>query len=54
LFQPCVDSCQKNCSSCTGGDDGNDLATCVKGCPSDSFADCIDCCKDKFPTVFEV
>jgi len=51
LFEPCVDDCQSRCAgtSCTGGDDGNSLATCIGGCPSDKYAECIDCCEDKFP-----
>lgn len=49
-FQACVSVCQDRCGSCTGGDDGSDLATCVGGCPSDGFHDCVSCCSDKFPS----
>lgn len=38
-------------SSCTGADDGADLQTCVSNCPSDTFADCVSCCSDKFPSA---
>jgi hypothetical protein len=38
-------------SSCTGGDDGASLEECVHACPSDKYADCIECCSGKFPSV---
>merc|ERR1712070_384741 len=53
-FQPCVTVCQDRCgetSSCTGGDDGADLHTCVSACPSDGFQTCVVCCTDKFPSM---
>jgi len=37
-------------SSCTGGDDGADLESCVHGCPSHGFSDCLECCSGKFPS----
>merc|ERR1711862_1002659 len=40
VFQVCVDECTKRCSSsCTGGDDGDNLKTCMEGCPSEKYAD---------------
>jgi len=51
VFQVCVDSCQERCSvpQC-GNNDGDDLGTCVKGCPTSKFAECIACCEGKFPS----
>merc|ERR1711862_108016 len=51
VFQVCVDSCQERCSvpQC-GNNDGDDLGTCVRGCPTDKFVECIDCCEGKFPS----
>lgn len=53
-FQVCVDVCTEDCStpSC-GDDDGSSLSHCVQHCPAASFADCIDCCKSKFPSTAE-
>lgn len=52
-FQACVTVCQERCAdtkTCTGGDDGADLRSCVSSCPSDGFQDCVTCCTDKFPS----
>jgi len=54
VFAICVEECDERCSdstSCTGGDDGSDLYTCVHGCPSEGFSDCLDCCTGKFPSA---
>jgi len=55
VFALCVNECNERCSeSCTGGDDGADLQTCVKGCPSEGFSDCVTCCSGKFPSETSV
>merc|ERR1711862_665805 len=46
--------CNANCQSdesCTGSDDGSDLSSCVHGCPTDHFNDCVTCCSGKFPST---
>jgi len=53
VFALCVNECNERCSdasSCTGGDDGADLQTCVRACPSEGFSDCVTCCSGKFPS----
>lgn len=54
-FGVCVSECTARCGggeSCTGGDDGSDLPTCMGHCPTDShFGDCVNCCADKFPSA---
>jgi len=52
-FAVCVAVCEDRCGSATqcGTDDGDSLNHCISNCPSDSFADCIGCCEDKFPSV---
>jgi len=53
VFQTCVHECTDRCgggSSCTGGDDGSDVASCMANCPSEGFSDCITCCTNKFPS----
>lgn len=53
MFQTCVHECTDRCgggSSCTGGDDGSDAASCMANCPSETFSDCITCCTKKFPS----
>jgi len=54
VFGLCVSECNDRCSdtsSCYDGDSSADLPTCVKGCPSEGFSDCISCCSGKFPSV---
>lgn len=53
IFKVCVAECTKRCagaSSCTGGDDGDSLQTCMSGCPTEKYSDCINCCASKFPS----
>merc|ERR1711862_852712 len=54
-FTACISVCDEKCgggSSCSGGDDGSDLATCMSRCPVDSgFGDCVTCCSQKFPSI---
>jgi len=54
VFAVCVAECSKRCEdeSCTGGDDGTDLASCCQNCPSDTFEECIGCCGNKFTSTF--
>lgn len=54
VFKICVDECTDRCgggSSCTGGDDGSDVASCMGNCPSEGFSDCVTCCTQKFPSL---
>lgn len=52
-FAICVSVCEERCGSAAqcGTDDGDNLNHCISNCPADSFADCIGCCEDKFPSV---
>merc|ERR1712072_878305 len=54
-FTACIGVCGEECgdgSSCAGGDDGSDLPTCMRHCPTDSgFGDCMSCCSQKFPSI---